>query len=191
LFVAASIAYPFLILGGLVVFKAPPRILALTLVAVLVLNLLANSRDARKPGFARTRFWAVTGLLTALVALVLATDSAGLIKLYPVIINLFLLGGFAWTLLKPPTMIFQFATRMDKTIIGSPDEERVCGYCRTVTMVWCGFFAINSAVAAATAFYASDLAWSLYNGLISYALIGVLFLGEMVVRHFFNKHKKA
>jgi uncharacterized membrane protein len=189
LFVAASVAYPFLVLAGMLVFKAPPRALALVLVAVVLLNFLANGREARKPGFGRIRLLAVSGIVAVLVVLIMVTDSAGLVKLYPVLMNLFLLGSFGWTVLRPPVMIFRFAQLQDKGLAESSDRPRVEQYCRTVTLVWCGFFALNAAVAAFTAFAASDLVWSVYNGLVSYILIGVLLVGEMIVRRFFQKPK--
>jgi uncharacterized membrane protein len=48
--------------------------------------------------------------------------------------------------------------------------------------VWCGFFILNGCMAAWTAFAASRETWALYNGLISYLLMGVLFAGEWVFR---------
>jgi len=55
-------------------------------------------------------------------------------------------------------------------------------YTRRVTQVWCGFFVLNGSVALVTALWASDATWALYNGLISYCLMGCLFAGEWLVR---------
>ena len=55
-------------------------------------------------------------------------------------------------------------------------------YTRKVTRVWCGFFVFNASVAAATALYADLATWTLYNGLVSYVLMGLLFCGEWLVR---------
>ena len=55
-------------------------------------------------------------------------------------------------------------------------------YTRRVTQVWCGFFVLNGALALATALWMSDRAWALYNGLIAYGLIGLLFGVEGQVR---------
>jgi uncharacterized membrane protein len=55
-------------------------------------------------------------------------------------------------------------------------------YTRHVTQVWCAFFVVNGAIAAYTAAFASREAWALYNGLIAYVLMGVLFGGERLVR---------
>lgn len=48
------------------------------------------------------------------------------------------------------------------------------------------FFLVNGAIALFTALYSSDKIWALYNGLISYGLMGMLFVGEWLVR---PKHK--
>jgi uncharacterized membrane protein len=54
-------------------------------------------------------------------------------------------------------------------------------YTRRVTAVWCLFFILNGSVAAASAFSTREW-WLLYNGLISYLLMGALYLGEWLVR---------
>jgi uncharacterized membrane protein len=43
------------------------------------------------------------------------------------------------------------------------------------------FFIFNGIVAALT-ISASDAVWALYNGLISYIIMGILFAGEYIVR---------
>lgn len=191
LFVLASIAYPFIILGGLFFFKAPPRLLSLSLLVIVVLNFLANSGDARKGGFAALRFWAVSGILTGLIVLIVLTNSAGLVKFYPVLMNIFLFGGFAWTLRSGPPMIYRFAILQDKTIAYNASQAQIAAYCRSVTLVWCGFFVINGSIALVTALWASELVWSVYNGMISYGLIGILFLVELVFRHFRERSMTA
>ena len=55
---------------------------------------------------------------------------------------------------------------------------------RKVTQVWCGFFLFNATVSAYTALYGSLQTWTWYNGFVSYVLMGCLFAGEFVLRHF-------
>ena len=55
-------------------------------------------------------------------------------------------------------------------------------YTRRVTQVWCGFFVFNGAVSLGTALWGSPAAWALYNGLLAYVLMGVLFGGEWLLR---------
>jgi acyl-coenzyme A synthetase/AMP-(fatty) acid ligase len=84
-------------------------------------------------------------------------------------------------------MIFRFAVLQNKRIRGSLGEKRVEAYCRKVTLVWCGFFVLNGGVAAWTVFFAPQALWSLYNGGISYMLMGILFGGELMVRKMADK----
>ncbi len=115
------------------------------------------------------------------------TNSSIYIKLYPVFMNGALLAAFGSTLFAPPTMIFRFATLQDKSIKGSLAEKRIEAYCRKVTWIWCGFFVLNGGIAFYTVFFASDALWSIYNGGISYILIGILFAGEFLVRKMTDK----
>jgi acyl-coenzyme A synthetase/AMP-(fatty) acid ligase len=84
-------------------------------------------------------------------------------------------------------MIFRFATIQDKSIKGSLEEKLVAAYCRKVTWMWCGFFIFNGSMAAITIFFGSDIIWSVYNGGISYILMGSLFAGEFLVRKMVQK----
>jgi len=97
-------------------------------------------------------------------------------------VNLLFLTGFGVTLFRPPSMIYRFAIIQDKTIPGSLNERRVAAYCKKVTIVWVIFFIINGSIAAWTIFSGSDTLWAVYNGGISYILIGTLFAGEYIIR---------
>ena len=110
------------------------------------------------------------------------TQKTIFLKLYSVAISLIFLAAFGSTLFSAPSMVFRLATLMDKTIKGSSWEKQVEGYCYKVTVVWCCFFILNGSVSVWTAFFASDRAWSIYNGGISYVLMGLLFAVEFIVR---------
>ncbi|STQ08598.1 Predicted membrane protein [Enterobacter cloacae] len=51
-----------------------------------------------------------------------------------------------------------------------------------MTKVWCGFFIGNGAVALFTVLYADLRLWTLWNGMLSYILMGTLMAGEWLVR---------
>ena len=53
---------------------------------------------------------------------------------------------------------------------------------KKVTIVWCGFFVVNAVIALGTVLFTSTKIWVLYNGFISYLLMGVLLLGEYFLR---------
>ncbi len=61
-----------------------------------------------------------------------------------------------------------------------PPEE--VAYCRSVTLLWCGFFVANGSVALWLALSGDTAAWALYNGLVAYLLMGLLFAAEFTVR---------
>lgn len=103
-------------------------------------------------------------------------ESMGML-LYPVVISLVTLLVFAYSLIKSPTIIETFARIKEPNL----DESGVA-YCRKVTKVWCVFFIINGSVALYTALFATLEQWMLYNGLISYVLMGSLMAVEYVVR---------
>lgn len=100
-------------------------------------------------------------------------DSMLVARLYPVVMNMLMLSIFAASLLNPPSVIERFAR------LREPDlSERGVRYTTRVTIVWCGFFVVNGAIALWTALKASLATWAIYNGMISYLLIGMLFLLE-------------
>jgi len=138
----------------------------------------------------KSRFRWIPGLLLAPAIVFLSARFKALApaKWYPVLVSAVFLAAFAASFFKPPVMIFRFALLMDKTIRGSLKEKRVEAYCRRVTVIWCAFFALNGGAAALTVLSGSDKLWLLYNGCLSYILMGILFLGELMVRQTVNQH---
>ena len=99
------------------------------------------------------------------------------LKLYPVLMSAGALMIFASTLYRPPSMIERFARLAEPNL---PAEGVV--WTRQVTKVWCGFFACNAVIALMTVLFAPMKIWVLYNGFISYLLMGLLLLGEFILR---------
>jgi uncharacterized membrane protein len=115
--------------------------------------------------------------LVPLAALAVLSNDALPLKLYPVVVNAGFLALFGWSLYAPPTVI----ERMVR--LRTPDlPAAAVAYIKKVTAVWCAFFFLNGSVAFLTARYASTAVWLLYNGLIAYGLMGLLFAGEYLVR---------
>ena len=96
---------------------------------------------------------------------------------YPTLVNVALLGQFAWSLVKGPPMVERFA-RLQVADLG-PAELR---YCRSVTGVWCLFFVVNGSIITALALAAPYEWWAAYASGLSYLLVGLLFTVEFVVR---------
>ena len=194
-FYVISILYPILVFTLLVIFKLPLKLLSLCVIALaaaLFVSVSAKNKEKNldwKP-LATSILFFLAGLLCFL------TDEAIFLKLYPVAINLIFLVFFGSTLFRGPNMIFRFATLADKSVKGSFHEKKVENYCRKVTVIWCIFFILNGTVAILTVFAGkifgitpenADKVWSLYNGGISYILMGFLFAAEFIVRKFVDK----
>jgi uncharacterized membrane protein len=126
----------------------------------------------------RQTFWLAAAAGAALLAAASAFGNAWLpLKLYPVLVNGVLLFVFSASLVRPPSVIERLARLTEPHL---PAEG--VAYTRKVTQVWCGFFVLNGGIALATALWASHELWALYNGLIAYLLMGVLFGVEWLVR---------
>lgn len=168
LVLALTAAYPLVVYLSLG--RIEPRYLALLLLALGGLRWLAGGAQV------------VQARWVALVALLLAGCTALLnmslpLKLYPVLVNLALLTVFGLSLVRGPTVVERIARLQEPDL-----DARGQAYTRRVTQVWCGFFVLNGGLALATALWASEAAWALYNGLIAYVLIGTLMAGEWLVR---------
>ncbi len=164
------ILYPLLVYLGLGYWGA--RSLAVVLL-LLACARLAVSRWLGIPS-GNAVWLVVAAVIVAGVTLV--TGSVIGLKSYPVVMNIFMLALFAFSLFRPPSMIERFARLREPNL-----PATAIPYTRKVTMVWCGFFVVNGAIATATLF-ASDQVWALYNGLLVYGLMGLLFAGEYLVR---------
>ena len=163
---AASLAYPLVVY--LALGHVSPRWIALLVVA------LALARAA----VTRESFWLVAAALAGVLAIASALgDQWGPLKLYPALVNLVLFGLFATSLWRGPSVVERLAR------LREPDfPPAAVAYTRRVTQVWCGFFVVNGLAAAGTALWASAGVWALYNGLLSYAAMGLLMGGEWLVR---------
>lgn len=170
-----SALYPLVVFWGLQHWDA--RFLVLLLCVPLLLRLVFRRHgDGALP---------LAATMTALAVVVWLTGRGDAVLYQPVAINAVLLSTFAATLKRPPTMIERFARLQEPDL---PPEG--VAYCRKVTVVWCAFFAGNGALALFTAVYGNLELWTLYNGLISYGLIGLLFGVEWLVRLHFKRRLK-
>jgi acyl-coenzyme A synthetase/AMP-(fatty) acid ligase/uncharacterized membrane protein/3-hydroxymyristoyl/3-hydroxydecanoyl-(acyl carrier protein) dehydratase len=177
-----AVLYPIFVFVFLVILKIPPRYFSIFVVSIALIFFLGFTSQKKD------RFRVLSaGFLGAVGLACFFSNSPLFLKLYPVLMNAVMLASFAYTLFAPPPLIFRFAVLQDKSIKGSLAEKRVEKYCRKVTVVWCGFFVLNGGIAAWTVFFGTDLLWSVYNGGISYILIGILFAGEFIVRKMTDK----
>ena len=115
-----------------------------------------------------------TGLLAVLATVL---NQALPLKLYPALVNAVMLVVFGTSLRFGPPLVERLARLQEPEL-----PAFALAYTRRVTQVWCGFFVLNGGLALLTALYASDRVWMLYNGLLAYVMMGVLFAGEWLVR---------
>jgi uncharacterized membrane protein len=173
----ALLVYPFWIYWGSRWLE--PRVLGLALVAVWTLRMIWLMRHPLKRALA-------LGGLVACALLFWFSNSERLLLLTPALINVGLALGFAWGLYHPPTLPARMARRYHGYL--TPEIEK---YTNQITCLWIGFFCVNAGISVFTVLSNDREHWLLYNGLISYFLIGALAAGEYAYRHlvFFKKHK--
>lgn len=98
-------------------------------------------------------------------------------KAYPVAVSLIIAGIFATSLVYPPSFVERIAR------LREPDLPRDgVLYTRRVTEVWVGVLLMNAAICAGTALWASTAVWTLWTGLLSYGLLGLVFGVEYLIR---------
>ncbi len=162
----AGLAYPFLVLAGL---RFLPPVALLALPVLLVLARLALGR--------RGPTEAVLGVAAlAVLALNWAAPTLA-VRAWPVLVSLGLATLFAASFRWGPVMVERIAR------LAEPDLPEVARpYLRRVTLAWVGFFLLNAAIAGWTVLFGSLEQWALYNGFVSYLLMGAMFGGEWLVR---------
>ena len=74
-------------------------------------------------------------------------------------------------------MIERFARLQDPEL--TADKQQ---WCRLWTWIWCSFFVVNASAAGVLAALAPMAWWVAWTTTISYALMGVLFGGEWLLR---------
>lgn len=167
------LVYPLAVFFGLQYLE--PRYIGFLLLLLLAVRIFVArqtlSWTAVKPLLPATG----AGLVCCL--LVLVFNSPEMVKLNPLVINVVMLAMFALSLVKGPPVIERLARIQEPNL----PEEGV-EYTRKVTVVWCGFFIINGLLAAYTTFYTSIEVWTLYNGLLSYLMMAMVFGVEYCVR---------
>jgi len=125
-----------------------------------------------KVGFYSSIFLILFSLLSALL------NQITWLKLYPIIVNLIALGLFASSLFSDKSAIQRIAELREKNI-----DQTKQRYMYRLTVIWCFFFIVNATISAYTMIYMSMKHWTLYNGFISYILIGLLVGIELIYRY--------
>lgn len=159
--------YPFLVYLGM--HRVPPPLFAAGLAAIW---LIRTPYLLKQPG---GRWMLAAALIYC--ALLAFSGEAALLRWYPTLISAVLLTIFGLSLKYGPPIIERIARASEPDL-----PQAAIPYTRKVTWVWMGFFIFNGAVSAALTIWAPLGWWTLYNGLLVYFIMGVLFAGEWLVR---------
>ncbi len=165
-----GLAYPFLVHAALG--RVPAGAIVLVALALIGARLgLTRGTAAAGP------------LVPVMIAVFLGTAALALLDsslaalAYPVVMSLGMAGAFGLSLRGGPTLVESFAGLTD------PDPSPAAkAYMRKVTFLWFVFLLGNAVVSAVTVASGDMALWTLYNGLISYVLMGFLFAVEYAVR---------
>jgi len=164
-------SYPFVIYFGNGYFST-------TLLAMIILTLLFSRLYFMKDILSKMP-WILPATLLGSLAIItsLVTGSNVGFKFYPLMVNGAMFVVFFYSYIKPPSIIEGFARIRHKDL-----NLQGVNYTAKVTLIWCLFFICNGLASLYTALYASFDIWVLYNGLISYVLMGLLMSVEFIVR---------
>lgn len=132
----------------------------------------------KKYGFIFSFFFTI-----GIIALFHFTRLKGL-KIYPVVVNFSIFWLFFSSLFTEETIIQKFARLSEGQL-----TEPVKIYTKNLTYVWCVFLFIQFLCSAITCFL-SDTIWMIYNGFLSYILLGIFFTIEYAIRILFRKTNK-
>lgn len=174
-----TLLYPLVVFYGLAEFSVRWVSFILLLLFLIRFLLLKKSAaiDSNKQLLTEKTTKKITTLVISFLLMSFIFGNETGLLFYPVIINSALALVFSYSLANPPPIIERLARLTQADL---PPHAIV--YTRTVTKVWLGFFILNAMIACYTALFTSLETWTLYNGLIAYILIAVLFTGEYLVR---------
>ena len=110
-----------------------------------------------------------------LILCLLFTNNDLFLRLYPVCMNGLICLSF-WMSLREKPLITLFAEKM-----GHKPTQKMLVYTKKATIAWGVFMGINTIASVFTLFMPLWI-WTLYNGLISYILIGIMFGAEYLIR---------
>jgi uncharacterized membrane protein len=120
--------------------------------------------------------WLLGLLAAALGVAALVFRNAVSLQYYSVVVSVFFLSVFASSLTHKQSLIERLARQFEPNL-----PESGVRYTRRVTQAWCVFFLLNTALTL-WSIHAGEKVWALYNGFISYVLMGCMFAGEWLVR---------
>ena len=106
------------------------------------------------------------------------------LKFYPPLMNFSIFCIFFSSLFANETIVQKIARKIEGNL-----TPKLLIYTKNVTIFWCVFLFVNFLISLTTVFLSNKI-WAVYNGLISYILVGCAFILEFGVRIFLRKKRK-
>jgi len=184
-----AILYPILVFCTLVVFKLPIRYLSIGIIIFAIAYSIINSRHYKGK---HTIALFVSPLILCIIGVIsLCGDSEFFIKLYPALASLAYLTIMVTSFFFPPPLAYYFIDIFDKKIKTKIPKEIFDDYCFKASVVWCIFFVIDCIISVITTIddivskiittHSPKVVWGVYNGCITYCIMGLIFVGEFIV----------
>ena len=99
---------------------------------------------------------------------------------YPVVLSLIFFTLFFSSLFSKQTLIEKIARIKNPNLPAAGVR-----YTKKLTQIWCIFFIFNASFIAGCVLLKNYYLWTIYTGVISYCLMGMLFGGDFLYRHYF------
>lgn len=173
LFILSVALYPFIVYFGIQVL--PPSFFGLVLVVLLAMRYGVLQPEERPVLLPILLVFMTYAILTAVL------QSTRMLLYYPVLVNLCLCSVFVISLRRNDPLLLRIVRAR-----GMPVSKHGPRYLARLTGVWAGFFAANGLLSLWTTTL-SLATWTLYNGLISYFLIGVMVTAEWLFRGHYKR----
>lgn len=161
------LSYPFIIFFGIKVL--PPGFLGLLLLVLLAMRFGVLVKEERQILLPVLILFLGYSVVTTIL------NSVSMLLYYPALVNFSLFVTFANSLRHEESLLRIVRAR------GATISEYTPGYLYKLTAVWAGFFVVNGLVSIWSSTL-SMAAWTLYNGMLSYCIVGVLIGGELLFR---------
>ena len=175
---AMILASPFLV-GPAIERLGLRRAAAVPLLGVVLALLSRSARRGEGFGFG------AAGLagLGILAGLAVVSGRRVFLMLLPALVYAYLIIAFALSLREPVSLIGRMAR-----VLNPKAPDFIDPYCRKLTVVWCGVFAVNLGLIAAFALTGREDAWRWYAGVFSYLFMLLFQTLEFLVRKIWFRH---
>ena len=175
LFFVLMSLYPLIVYLGL-------KHLPISFFGLLLLALVLVRWGIMLPSERRLMLPLLLGLLGYSIVCALS-GSQHMLLLYPAVVNFTLCALFAFSLWQEESILLRLVRSRNVEMSDSGPA-----YIKRLTGLWALFFALNGTVAILSGFISLEF-WALYNGLVSYLVIAVLIVGEMIFRRYYKRRK--